>query len=94
MPKHYKITAQTIKWILKSGGFIFFEKEMSKPGEAIATKRNDHKPKPFAGDNTENQANENEQGAEKMQATACRISMLSQIIRIKTPKGLIFFFHN
>lgn len=66
MPKHDKITAQTVKRILKRSGFIFFKKEMSKPGKAIATKRDNDKPKPFACNDAKYKADENEQGACKM----------------------------
>jgi hypothetical protein len=75
VPEHHKITAQTVKRILKRGGFIFFKKEMSKPSEAIATKRDDDKPKPFACNDTKDQANENEQSACEMQSPAYWISM-------------------
>ena len=94
MAERQKITAQTVKWILKRGGFIFFKKEMSKPGKAIATKRDHDKPKPFTRNDTKYQADENEQSACEMQSPAYRISMFGQIVRIKTPKCLIFFFHS
>ena len=57
MPEHYKITAQTIEWINKCGWFIFFKKEMAKPGKAVSAKRYNNKPKPFAGNDSKNDAN-------------------------------------
>ena len=59
MPEHYKITSQTIKRINKSGGFIFFKKEMAKPRKSVAANRNDNEPKPFTGDNSKNDTNKN-----------------------------------
>ena len=61
MPEHYKIAAQTIKWINKCRRFIFLKKEMAKPRKSISAKGYNNKPKPFAGDDPENDTNENEQ---------------------------------
>ena len=66
MPEHYKITPEAIKRINKSGGFIFFKKEMAKPGKSISAKRYNNEPKPFACDNPENDTNKNEQGSGKV----------------------------
>ncbi len=93
MPEHDEIAAKTVKRVLKSSGLVFFKKEMPEPGESVSAKRNDHKPEPFSCNNSEGDANKNQQGANEMQCPANWISMLGKIIGIKTPKSLIFFFH-
>lgn len=66
MPKHYKITSQTIEGIDESRGLVFFKKEMAKPCKAITANRNNNEPKPFAGNNSQDDTNENEQGAREV----------------------------
>lgn len=66
MPEHHKIAAQAIKRINKRGWFIFFKKEMAKPGKTIAAKRDNYKPKPLAGNDSENNTNKYQKRSGKM----------------------------
>ena len=66
MPEHHKITSQAINWIDKGCWFIFFKKEMAKPGKSISAEWDNNEPKPFAGDDPENNTNENEQRSGKV----------------------------
>ena len=66
MPEHYKIAAQAVEWINKCGGFIFFEKEMPKPRKSVSAKRNNDEPKPFAGNDSENNTNKYQKRSGKM----------------------------
>ena len=73
VPEHNKIASQTIKWVNKSGGFIFFKKEMTEPCKAIAAKRNNDEPKPFAGDDSKDDTNKNQECAGEVQGAAHRV---------------------
>jgi len=66
VPEHYKITSQTVHGIDESCGLVFFKKEMAKPRKAITANRNNNEPKPFAGNNSQDDTNENEQGAREV----------------------------
>ena len=66
MPEHYKIASQTIKRVNKSGGFIFFEKEMAKPCKTISANRDNNEPKPFTSNDSKDDANKNKQRARKV----------------------------
>ena len=59
MPEHYKIAAKAVKRIDKSGRLVLLKKIMAKPGKAITAKWNYNKPKPFTGNNAQDNANKN-----------------------------------
>lgn len=76
MPEHHKIASQAIKRVNECGWFIFFKKEMPEPCKAISAKRNDDEPKPFTGNDSENDTNKNQQGAGEVKRPAHRVLML------------------
>ena len=76
MPEHYKITPQAIKRVNECGWFIFFKKEMPEPCKAISAKGDDDKPKPFTGNDSEDDTNKNQQSAGEVKPPAYGVLML------------------
>ena len=76
MPEHYKITSQAIKRVNECGRFIFLKKEMPEPCKAISTKRNDNEPKPFTGNDSEDDTNKDQHSAGEVKRPAHRVLML------------------
>ena len=76
VPEHHKIAPQTIKRVNESGWFIFFKKEMPEPRKTVSAKRNDDEPKPFTGNDSEDDTNKNQQSAGEVKRPAHRVLML------------------
>ena len=76
VPEHHKIASQTIKRVNECGWFIFFKKEMPEPCKAISAKWNDNEPKPFTGNDSEDDTNKNQQSSGEVKRPAHRVLML------------------
>ena len=64
---HDKITGETVEWILESGRFIFFKKEVSHPCKSVSNYG--HKPQQviLSRINCVNQDNKKQRCSDKMQ---------------------------
>ena len=92
--KHNKVTNSTIKGVFKSGGFVFFDKIMTKPCPSIpSNQRESQKLKLTANKEIGNKKKE-ATSANKVGQFSVFVFVFIDVERVKLFKICKFFFHN
>ncbi len=90
---HFVIGDKRPERILKSRGFIFFDKEMRKPGEGVADHETERNIEICPVFQKPDKQNESERRADKMQVSRQRLAVFKHIKIPKFRVSLYFFSH-
>jgi hypothetical protein len=88
LSEHDPVAHETVERMGKGRGSVMLEKEMPDPGEAVTEYRHQDKSPPPMGHQHENQCQQYQATAYKMQPPARGIAVLAEIKGVKIPKTL------
>ena len=92
--KHNKVTNSTIKGVFKSGGFVLFNKKMTKPCPSIPSNQCISQKLKFTGNKKIGNEVKKKRSANKMGQFGVFVLVFIDVERVKLFKICKFFFHN
>jgi hypothetical protein len=91
VPPQAPVSGETEKRVLKRGGLVVFEKEVSHPREGVALDQRDQNQPPNLRQGCSDQQYGGDAGADKVQSARDAIGVLAQVERVELNEAAVGF---